>query len=160
MRLLRDDAFGIALIVAAVIVSACGSVGTASTRPTAAPTTSSSSGQPPAESACSDFDSLQRTLRELPVRDLASGPSAALLTGITRAIDEGNALKASAGSAVAGDVAAFVVALEGARLVIEQSSPGPIVSDGVESEAAESLDAVADAWLKVRSAMRAICPAS
>jgi hypothetical protein len=119
---------------------------------------SSQSAVPPAESACADFAALRGTLRQLPVRDIASGPPEALSQAMAIAIEEANGLKASAGGTIAPDVAALIVALEAARLTIESSSPQPIMSDGVLSDAAASLNTIADAWSKVQRAMISVCP--
>jgi hypothetical protein len=115
---------------------------------------------PPAASACRDLDTLRRTLRELPVRDLETGSTAALSQGLADAIDDAKALKGSAGSAIAPDVAALVASMETARVAVERSSPGPIMSDGALTEPFKSIDAVADAWLEVLTAMRSVCPAA
>lgn len=135
------------LLLIADVAAGCASPGSPSTD------------SPPAASVCSDLDTLRRTLRELPVRDIETGSTDALSQGLADAIDDANALKGSAGSAIAPDVAALVASMETARVAVERSSPGPIMSDGVLIEPFKSIDAVADAWLRVLSAMKTVCPA-
>ena len=138
---------GIVLMVA--VVSACGGVATPSTGLPAYPasTPSSSSSVLPSGSMCADFDSLRRTLRDLPASDIFQHSYGALLAAIAHAAVEAKALKTSAGTALATDIDELVVALEAAHRAIEQYSPEPSASVG--SEAFDPFDPVGLAWLKV-----------
>jgi hypothetical protein len=88
------------------------------------------------------------------------GPSPTLTAWFDKVTEGVASLKASGGSDRSALVVALEAALIAARTTVDTSSPAPLVSNGVLSPSAASIDAVTREWLKVTYAFKEICLAS